>query len=145
MLTDKLSLTGALTISKNGEVVQKINNKVVTVGKQLVAANLQGGTVNPVTYMALGTGTTDSEADVGDTGLETEIDRNALKTSGGAVNGAVVTYEAEWVPGDGTGAITEAGLFTAESGGTMLARTCFPVVNKGVDDTITIVWDVTIS
>jgi len=145
MLTDKLSLTGALTISKNGEVVQKINNLVVTAGKQLVAANLQGGTVNPINYMALGTGTTDSQADPTDTALETEIDRNALTTAGGTVNGAVVTYEATWVPGDGTGAITEAGLFTTETDGTMLARTIFPVVNKGADDTITVVWDVTIS
>lgn len=145
MLTDKLSLTGALTISKNGEVVQKINNLVVTAGKELVAANLQGGTVNPINYMALGTGTTDSQADPTDTALETEIDRNALTTAGGSVSGAVVTYEATWVPGDGTGAITEAGLFTTETGGTMLARTIFPVVNKGPDDTITVVWDVTIS
>jgi len=143
MLTDKLSLTGALTISKNGEVVQKIKNLVVTSGKELVAANLQGDSVNPIGYMALGTGTT--AAALGDVSLETELDRNALATPGGTVNGAVVTYETTWVPGDGTGAITEAGLFTAPSGGTMLARTVFPVVNKGADDTITVVWDVTIS
>lgn len=143
MLTDKLSLTGALTISRNGEVVREIKNLVVTSGKALVAANLQGNSVNPITYMALGTGTT--AADVADTTLESELDRNALTTSGGTVSGAVVTYETTWAPGDGTGAITEAGLFTASTGGTMLARTVFPVVNKGADDTITVVWDVTIS
>lgn len=143
MLTDKLSLTGALTISRNGEVVREIKNLVVTSGKALVAANLQGNNVNPITYMALGTGTT--AADVADTTLESELDRNALTTSGGTVSGAVVTYESTWAPGDGTGAVTEAGLFTASTGGTMLARTVFPVVNKGADDTITVVWDVTIS
>ena len=143
MLTDKLSLTGALTISRNGEVVREIKNLVVTSGKALVAANLQGNNVSPITYMALGTGTT--AADVTDTTLEFELDRNALTTSGGTVSGAVVTYETTWAPGDGTGAITEAGLFTASTGGTMLARTVFPVVNKGADDTITVVWDVTIS
>lgn len=143
MLTDKLSLTGALTISKNDEVVQKINNLVVTSGKELVAANLQGDNVVPVNYMALGTGET--AAATTDVGLETELDRNALTVAGGTVSGAVVTYEATWAPGDGTGGITEAGLFTATSGGTMLARTVFPVVHKGADDTITIVWDVTIS
>lgn len=143
MLNDQLSLTGALTISKNGEVVQKINNLVVTAGKELVAANLQAGSPVAVTHMAVGTGTT--AAANGDTALETELDRNALSTSGGTVAGAVVTYEAVWSPGDGTGALTEAGLLTAPTGGTMLARTVFPVVNKGADDTVTIVWDVTIS
>ena len=143
MLSDKLSLTGALTISRNGEVVQKIKNLVVTSGKELVAANLQGDVVNPIGYMALGTG--DTPAAPGDVALQSELDRNALTTAGGIVSGAVVTYESTWAPGDGTGAITEAGLFTESSGGIMLARTVFPVVNKGADDTITVVWDVTIS
>lgn len=143
MLTDKLSLTGALTISRNGEVVQKIKNLVVTSGKELVAANMQGDNVNPIGYMALGTGST--PAALGDTSLEAELDRNPLSVPGGTVAGAVITYETTWAPGDGTGAITEAGLFTASTGGTMLARTVFPVVNKGADDTITVVWDVTIS
>ena len=143
MLNEKLTLTGALTISVNGEVVRDIKNLVVTTGKELVAANLQGGSVTPVTHMAVGTGST--AADAGDTGLETEIDRNALETSGGTVTSNVVSYSAVWAPGDGTGALTEAGLFTAASGGTMLARTVFLPVNKGVDDTVTIAWDVTIS
>lgn len=143
MLNDKLSLTGALTITKNGVVEQKIKNLVVATGKELVAANLQGGSVSPITHMGVGTGTTAAAA--GDTALETQLDRNALSTSGGTVSGAVVTYECVWAPGDGTGALTEAGLFTAATGGTMLARTVFPVVNKGADDTVTITWEVTIS
>lgn len=143
MLADKLSLTGALTISVNGEVVRKIKNLVVTTGKELVAANLQGGGVTQIGYMAVGTGTT--AADVSDVALETELDRNALSVVGGTVSGAVVTYQSTWLPGDATGAISEAGLFTTELGGTMLARTVFPVVNKGAEDTITVVWDVTIS
>ena len=47
--------------------------------------------------------------------------------------------------GPGTGAITEAGLFDAASGGDMLARTVFSVVNKGASDSITITWTITIS
>ena len=143
MLNDKLSLTGALTISVNGDVVREIRNLVVTSGKGLVAANLQGGSVTPITYMGVGSGSV--AAANGDTALQSEIDRNALVTSGGTVAAAVVSYECTWLPGDGTGALTEAGLFSASSGGTMLARTVFPVVNKGADDTVTIAWDVTIS
>ena len=143
MLNDKLSLTGALTVSLNGEVVRDIRNLVVTSGKELVAANLQGGTVTPLTHMGVGTGTVAASA--ADTALGSQLDRNALSTSGGTVAAAVVTYECTWLPGDGTGALTEAGLFSASSGGTMLARTVFSVVNKGADDTVTIAWDVTIS
>jgi len=143
MLNDKLSLTGALTVSLNGEVVRDIRNLVVTSGKELVAANLQGGTVTPLTHMGVGTGT--AAAVAADAALGSELDRNALATSGGTVTNAVVSYSCTWSPGDGTGALTEAGLFSASSGGTMLARTVFPVVNKGADDTVTIVWDVTIS
>lgn len=143
MLTDKLAITGALTISVNGEVVREINNLVVASGKALVAANLQGGAVAPVTHMAVGTGTV--AASSGDTTLVAEIDRNTLTVSGGTVAGNVVSYESTWAAGDGTGALTEAGLFTAAAGGIMLARTVFPVVNKGSDDVVTIAWDVTIS
>jgi hypothetical protein len=143
MLNDKLSLTGALTISVNGEVVREIKNLVVATGKALVAQNLQGGNVVPVTHMAVGTGTTAAAA--ADAALESELDRNALTTSGGTQTGPEVLFESTWLPGDGTGALTEAGLFTAETGGVMLARTVFPVVNKGADDTISIAWTVTIS
>jgi hypothetical protein len=143
MLNDKLSLTGALTISLNGEVVRDIDNLVVTTGKTLVATMLQGGSPTPITHMGVGTGSTAAAA--ADTALGTEVDRNGLAVSGGTATGAVVSYTGTWAPGDGTGALTEAGLFTASSGGVMLCRTVFPVVNKGEDDTVTIVWDVTIS
>jgi hypothetical protein len=93
--------------------------------------------------MGVGTGSTAAAA--ADTALGTEVDRNGLAVSGGTATGAVVSYTGTWAPGDGTGALTEAGLFTASSGGVMLCRTVFPVVNKGADDTVTIVWDVTIS
>ena len=141
MLNDSIKVKGALSISKNGVVVQEVPNLVVSVGKTLIAARLAGsGSV--LTHMAVGSGST--AAAVGDTALVTEIDRNALTVSGGTASGATVTYATTWAAGDGTGAITEAGLFTAASGGALLARTVFPVVNKGADDVITITWEVTI-
>jgi hypothetical protein len=141
MLNDSIKVKGALSISKNGVVVQEVPNLVVSVGKTLIAARLAGsGSV--LTHMAVGSGST--AAAVGDTILGAEMDRNALTVSGGSAAGATVTYTTTWAAGDGTGAIKEAGLFTAASGGTMLARTVFPVVNKGADDVITITWEVTI-
>jgi hypothetical protein len=56
-----------------------------------------------------------------------------------------VTYVATFSAGTGTGAVVEAGIFNAASAGTMLCRTVFAVVNKGVDDAMTITWQITVS
>ena len=140
MINDNLALTGALTIAVNDVVVQETNNLVVTAGKNWVADRMND--VNTVmTHMALGTGTTAAAA--GDTTLVTELDRNVL-TSTTVVNNTIA-YACTWAAGDGTGAITEAGIFDASSAGDMLARTVFSVVNKGAADSITITWTITIS
>jgi hypothetical protein len=47
--------------------------------------------------------------------------------------------------GDSTGALTEAGVFNAATGGIMLDRVVFPVVNKGADDSLTAVFTFTMS
>ena len=56
-----------------------------------------------------------------------------------------IVYVDTFAAGTGTGAITEAGIFNASSGGTMLCRTVFSVVNKGASDAMTITWTVTVS
>tara|TARA_R110002020_G_scaffold108005_1_gene250541 strand:- start:2508 stop:2930 length:423 start_codon:yes stop_codon:yes gene_type:complete len=140
MVNDNLTLTGALTISLNDVVVQKTNNLVVTAGKNWVADRMNNANT-VMTHMALGTGT--NAAAVGDTTLQTEIDRNALTSTTVSTN--TIAYGCTWAAGDGTGAITEAGLFDAASSGDMLARTVFSVVNKGASDSITITWTITIS
>jgi len=140
MINDDLRLTGALTISLNDVVVQETNNLVVTAGKNWVADRMNN--VNTVmTHMALGTSTTAAAA--GQTALVTELDRNALTSTTVSTN--TIAYACTWAAGDGTGAITEAGLFDAASSGDMLARTVFSVVNKGASDSITITWTITIS
>ena len=140
MINDNFALTGALTIAVNDVVVQETNNLVVTAGKEWVADRMND--VNAVmSHMALGTGTTAAAA--GDTTLVTEIDRNALTST--TVLNNTIAYAATWAAGDGTGAVTEAGIFDASSAGDMLARTVFSVVNKGAADSITITWTITIS
>ena len=140
MINDNLTLTGALTISLNDVVVQETNNLVVTAGKNWVADRMNDANT-VMTHMALGTGT--NAAAAGDTTLQTEIDRNALTSTTVSTN--TVAYGCTWAAGDGTGAITEAGIFDAGSGGDMLARTVFSVVNKAASDSITITWTITIS
>jgi hypothetical protein len=141
---DGIALTGKLTISLNDEIVQETNNLVVTAGKEWVAARMKN-TSTVMTHMGVGTGTT--AAVIANTALETQHGdgRQTLTTSGGTVAGAVITFHRTFAAGNQTGAITEAGIFTAATGGTMLARTVFGVVNKGALDTMTISWAVTIS
>jgi len=98
-----------------------------------------------MSHMAIGTGTTGPVA--GNTTLETELDRNALDsfTQGAGAADHTVIYVASWAAGDGTGAITEAGIFNAASAGTLLARVVFSVINKGASDTLQITWTLTIA
>ena len=142
MFKENFKVTGQVTIQKNGEVVRDIPNTIVTAGKTDIASLISGaGSI--MTHMAVGTGTNAVAA--GDTTLQTEVDRNALSVSGGAPSSNTVVFTGVWSAGDGTGALTEAGLFSASSGGTMMARTVFSAVNKGASDVLTITWTVTIS
>ena len=140
MINDDLRLTGALTISLNGVVVQETNNLVVTAGKNWVADRMNDANT-VMTHMEIGTGSTAAAA--GQTALITPLDRNGLTSTTVSTN--TIAYACTWAAGDGTGAITEAGLFDAASSGDMLARTVFSVVNKGASDSITITWTITIS
>ena len=141
MFKDDLKMTGHLTIAINNAVVQEVPNLVVTDGKEYVASRMKDTTKAAMSHMAIGTGSTAAAASNAALGLE--ADRQALTST--TVSGAVVTYVATFGPGNGTGAITEAGLFNASSSGDMLCRTVFAVVNKGGSDSMTITWSVTVS
>ena len=141
MLTDNMKLVGKLSIAINDEVVQEVNNLVVTTGKNFVASRIKDATASAMSNMAIGTGSTSPAA--GDTALGNESARVALTST--TVTNADVAYVASFGAGTGTGAITEAGLFNASSSGTLFCRTTFSVVNKGADDSMTITWTVTVS
>jgi hypothetical protein len=141
MLHDNFQMTGHLSIAINDAVVQEVPNLVVTDGKEYVASRMKDTTKAAMSHMAIGTGSTAAAA--ADSALGSQADRNALTSS--VVSGAAVTYVATFSAGEGTGAITEAGLFNAASAGDMLCRTVFAVVNKGSNDSMTITWTVTVS
>lgn len=141
MLQDNLKMVGHLAIAINDEVVQEVPNLVVTSGKGYVANRMKDASVTAMSHMAIGTGSTAAAA--GNTALGSEADRNSLTST--TVSGGTVTYVATFGANEGTGAITEAGLLNASSGGTMLCRTVFAVVNKGAQDSMTITWSVTVS
>ena len=145
MIQESIKAKGELQIKLFGpdgklKGEQNVPNLVVTTGKTFIAARMVG-TPTAMSHMAIGSGTTDPA--VGDTALETELGRVSLTSS--ASSGAVVTYIASFGAGTGTGAVTEAGILNASSGGTLLCRTEFSVVNKGADDSMSITWTITVS
>ena len=140
MLNDGLKLTGKLSIAINDEVVQEVPNLVVTAGKNYVADRIKNNST-VMSHMAIGTG--DTAAAAGDTALGNQTARTALTST--TVTDNEIVYVDTFAAGTGTGAITEAGIFNASSGGTMLCRTVFSVVNKGASDAMTITWTVTVS
>jgi roadblock/LC7 domain-containing protein len=122
-------------------------NLVVTAGKTALAAWLaaatQAGPFMP--YVGLGTGST--AAVIGDTALGAEFSGGGYSRQAGALTsaGAVWQSVSTFGAGNGTGAITEAGLFSASGSGTMMARQVFAAYNKGASDSLQITWTLTFS
>ena len=141
MINDGLKLKGKLAISLNGKIIQEVDNLVVTAGKSYVASRMKDATATAMSHMAIGSGSTAAAAS--DTALGNQLGRVALTST--TVSNAVVTYVASFPAGTGTGAVTEAAILNASSGGTMLCRTVFSVVNKGASDSMTVTWTVTVS
>jgi len=119
------------------------NNVVVTVGKAYLAAWLAAASQAGyfMQYVGLGTGST--AATSSDTTLETEL---TTRVAGTITNNSTTWQNmATFGPGVDTGALTESGLFSASSGGTMMARQVFGTVTKAAGDTIVFTWTITIS
>lgn len=128
----------------DGEVKQEetCHNLITTAGRNAIVERLDSSpaTAQP-THMAIGTGT--NAAAAGDTTLQTELDRNALTSNTASAN--VLTMVGDWAAGDGTGAITEAGVLNAASTGTLYSRAVFSVINKAAGDTLQITWTYTLT
>ena len=130
----KDALTGEVKVDR----LEK--NLVVTVGKDWIASRMVGTAANTMGYMAVGTDATAPAA--GNTTLGAEVARVAVTSQTASTN--TVTYVATFGAGTGTGALTEAGLFNANTSGTMLSRTTYSVINKGSGDEMTITWVITV-
>lgn len=147
MINEALKLRGDLAIvlrDKDGNVKEQRQetNLVVSAGLNFICDRMEGTSEAVMSHMAVGSGTTAAAA--GDTDLESILgSREALDST--TVSGATITYVSSFEAGEGTGAITEAGIFNASTAGTMLCRTVFSVVNKAADDTLQITWTITLS
>ena len=141
MINESFKLVGHVSVALNGKVVQEIPNLVVTSGKGYIASRMKDATATVMSHLAVGTNA--ASASASNAALGTEVGRVAL--TGTVVSGGTITYSATFPAGTGTGALTEAGILNANSGGTMLCRTVFSVVNKQAADAMTISWSVSAS
>ncbi len=146
MMNDGLKLRGDVAIvlrDKNGNVKDErnINNLIVNTGLNFICDRMKNDET-AMTHMALGSGSTAAAAS--DTSLGSQLgSREALDSD--TVSSNTITYTSSFEAGDATGSVTEAGIFNAASGGTMLCRTVFAVVNKGADDSLSVTWTITLT
>lgn len=107
--------------AETGELLhsQETHNLVVTAGLNLIRDALNGGTIDPISHFAVGTGSTAVTA--GDTELDTEVEREVVtaKTTGSA--SLVIQYYLASGTANGN-TLAEAGLFNDATAGDMYAR-----------------------
>lgn len=147
-VNETIKLKGRVTkrlFDKNGKLKKEQidENVIVTVGKDFLAAWLAAASQAGAFMEHVGLGTGVTAANASDTDLETPLATRIVGSLSSATN--VWTNVASFGPGVNTGAITEAALFSQNSGGTMFARQVFAVINKDVGDTLQVTWQVTLS
>ena len=145
-MNDGLKLRGDVALvlrDKDGNVKDErnIKNLIVDSGLNFICDRMKNDET-AMTHMALGSGSTAAAAS--DTSLGSQLgSREALDSD--TVSSNTITYTSSFEAGDATGAVTEAGIFNAASGGTMLCRTVFAVVNKSADDSLSVTWQISLT
>ena len=122
---------------------REIDNVIVTVGKTYLAAWLAAASQAGYWMQYIGLGEGINAANASDTTLQTPLATRVAGTLSSATN--VWQNVALFGPAVDTGAITEAGIFSAASGGTLMARQVFAVINKGAGDSLSVTWQITLS
>lgn len=147
---------GPITVSADGSYacaevldVQQGHNLIVNGGLDYIVGMLGGLQTTPAKYLALGSNNAAPQAT--DTALTSENTIatclrqlvTPVATGGGS---GTITYTATWSPTQNVGTVTgEVGLFTASTGGTMIAHYAFgtPYPTKDSSTSITIVYALT--
>ncbi len=149
---DALDPKGRLTVQiKNSDnaLVDTVqaNNSIVLTGRDLIAKLFVNEAIDPVSHVAVGTGS--GAVNAGDAALNTEIFRKAINTIDPSLhitttseNKRKVTITAELDFAEANAALTEAGLFNAAANGVMYNRVVFPPINKTADFKLTLIWEI---
>ena len=148
MEKENTKIKGSLILTlkhKDGSVeVRRKDNLILNVGFDFIANAIGNANSRPavIGYTAVGTGTTAVAAS--QTSLVTELARKAATYSHTAGT-KVFSFTTYFAAGEATGAITEAGVCNASSGGIFLDRVTFAVINKAADDELTTNFQFTLS
>ena len=140
-LNERNGVVGVVELIKNGVSVQE-HNMVLSAGLNWIAQRLVGGGQR-ASHIAVGSGT--KPAAPSDTALAAEVTRKALAVQGGTVSGNSVVFEVSFLESEAVGALTEAMLTDAASGGTAIARVVFGVINKADGDLFAVRWTLTVN
>ena len=146
-LKSKMGIKGlfkAQLFGEDGKLKEErvIHNTVTELCDAHVADQMSDSADAAIGYMSVGTGTGQTSAS---TGLATPLDQTALTSTTRGAAGADndVVYIGTWAAGDGTGAITEAGILQAANNTTLMFDSSFDVINKGAEDSLVITWTAT--
>ena len=151
-ILDTIKLRGDLNLQLYGPDGQlkeerEEHNMVVTAGLGHITSRLIGTASAVMGWMEVGTDAT--AAATAQTALVAAVaaSRTALTGSAGTQQTTTLTndtvqFVCTFPAGVGDGALVEAGVFNNSTGGTMLCRTVFSVINKGALDSLTITWKV---
>ena len=147
-ISDSIQIRGEVSIILRDATTNKVkakrqvNNLVVQGGKDLIASNFAGNSADTVTHIALGGNDPVTAASLTQTALVDPYTPRVSATETVNSNPASIVYEATFGPGVVVDSIGEAGLFTASTGGIMVARTTFAAIPKDTNDLLTITWTI---
>jgi len=148
MIKETLKLDGMMRaiLTKADGTTEKFtkHNLIVDDGVDLICDCLSKGTDRPAVADYIAVGTDDTAVTADDTALGSELTR-LQATYGHAAGTASFTLTATFNAGVATGAIVEAGVINASSGGSMLDRVVFPVINKEANDVLTVTFTFTLT
>lgn len=151
---EALDMKGRLTLrlhDRHGALVRELaaDNDIVMTGRDLVAKLFSRVTIDPISHIAVGKGTTPVNPAT-DLKLESELFRKPITTIDPAKDikavdkkvRVVVSTELDFA--EGNGPLTEAAIFNGLNPGSsiMYNRVVFPPVNKTSDFKLTLVWEI---
>lgn len=144
---EKIKLKGNVSITildSNGNIKENrtINNLIVNSGLQFITARMLADTQPPMSHIALGTSPTAVSSEQTQLIAQAGIRRTATVTNPSI---STVQFYAVFPAGFSTGLLTEAAIFNADAGGTMLCRTVFSEISKTEFDIAIISWVISLA
>jgi hypothetical protein len=141
----KIKGSMVMTLAKpNGDIeVRRKDNIIVNGGFDFICDALANAS-RPAAMGQIAVGTGSSTPVATQTTLGTELLRKSA-TYAHKAGTKIFTLTTTFNEGEASGAIVEAGVFNSASGGVMLDRVTFSVINKGADDVLTCQFQFTLS